>query len=117
MSCVDSKGFVIETDTANNIWNYHSSDGKNSFFSLPDVVDVVLAEDNDMLIRCQDLFIRQQHQLFINIHPSPVSAHPFHTIRQHEAQAEPKAAHLILQRPIPRPIFLPTRYICLMQTV
>lgn len=24
-------------------------------FSLPDVVDVVLAEDNDMLIRCQDL--------------------------------------------------------------
>lgn len=32
MSCVDSKGFVIEADTANNIWNYHSSDGENSFF-------------------------------------------------------------------------------------
>lgn len=28
--------------------------GKTAF-SLPDVVDVVLAEDNDMLIRCQDL--------------------------------------------------------------
>ena len=55
MSCVDSKGFVIEADTANNIWNYHSSDGENSFFSLPDVVDVTLAEDGDMLIRCQDL--------------------------------------------------------------
>ena len=55
MSCVDSKGFVIEADTANNIWNYHSSDGENSFFSLPDVVDVTLAEDSDMLIRCQDL--------------------------------------------------------------
>ncbi len=55
MSCVDSKGFVIEADTANNIWNYHSSDGKDSFFSLPDVVDVALAKDNDMLIRCQDL--------------------------------------------------------------
>jgi len=55
MSCVDSKGFVIEADTANNIWNYHSSDGENSFFSLPDVVDVTLAEDGDILIRCQDL--------------------------------------------------------------
>lgn len=55
ISCVDSKGFVIEADTANNIWNYHSSDGENSFFSLPDVVDVTLAEDGDMLIRCQDL--------------------------------------------------------------
>lgn len=55
MSCVDSKGFVIEADTANNIWNYHSSDGENSFFSLPDVVDVTFAEDGDMLIRCQDL--------------------------------------------------------------
>lgn len=55
MSSVDSKGFVIEADTANNIWNYHSSDGENSFFSLPDVVDVTLAEDGDMLIRCQDL--------------------------------------------------------------
>ena len=55
MSCVDSKGFLIEADTANNIWNYHSSDGENSFFSLPDVVDVTLAEDGDMLIRCQDL--------------------------------------------------------------
>lgn len=55
MSCVDSKGFVIEADTANNIWNYHSSDGKDSFFSLPDVVDVALAKDSDMLIRCQDL--------------------------------------------------------------
>ena len=55
MSCVDSKGFVIEADTANNIWNYHSSDGENSFFSLPDVEDVTLAEDGDMLIRCQDL--------------------------------------------------------------
>ena len=55
MSCVDSKGFVIEADTANNIWNYHASDGKDSFFSLPDVVDVALAKDNDMLIRCQDL--------------------------------------------------------------
>lgn len=55
MSCVDSKGFVIEADTANNIWNYHSSNGENSFFSLPDVVDVTLAEDGDMLIRCQDL--------------------------------------------------------------
>ena len=55
MSCVDSKGFVIEADTANNIWNYHASDGKDSFFSLPDVVDVALAKDSDMLIRCQDL--------------------------------------------------------------
>lgn len=55
MSSVDSKGFVIEADTANNIWNYHSSDGENSFFSLPDVVDVTLADDGDMLIRCQDL--------------------------------------------------------------
>lgn len=55
MSCVDSKGFLIEADTANNIWNYHSSDGENSFFSLLDVVDVTLAEDGDMLIRCQDL--------------------------------------------------------------
>lgn len=55
ISCVDSKGFVIEADTANNIWNYHSSDGENSFFSLPDVVDVTLAEDGDILIRCQDL--------------------------------------------------------------
>ena len=43
MSCVDSKGFVIEADTANNIWNYHASDGKDSFFSLPDVVDVAPA--------------------------------------------------------------------------
>ena len=54
MSCVDSKGFVIEADTA-NISGTIIHPMEKQLFSLPDVVDVTLAEDGDMLIRCQDL--------------------------------------------------------------
>ncbi len=55
LSRVDSHGFVVETDASNNVWSYHSSDGEDSFFALPDVVDMSLAKDGDMLIRCQKL--------------------------------------------------------------
>ena len=55
LSRVDSHGFVVETDASNNVWSYHSSDGEDTFFSLPDVVDMSLAKDGDMLIRCQKL--------------------------------------------------------------
>ena len=55
LSCVDSHGFVVETDASNNVWSYHSSDGKDTFFALPNVVDMSLAKDGDMLIRCQKL--------------------------------------------------------------
>ena len=55
LSRVDSHGFVVETDAANNVWSYHSSDGEDTFFALPDVVDMSLAKDGDMLIRCQKL--------------------------------------------------------------
>lgn len=55
LSRVDSHGFVVETDASNNVWSYHSSDGKDTFFALPNVVDMSLAKDGDMLIRCQKL--------------------------------------------------------------
>lgn len=55
LSSVDSHGFVVETDASNNVWSYHSSDGKDTFFALPNVVDMSLAKDGDMLIRCQKL--------------------------------------------------------------
>ena len=55
LSRVDSHGFVVETDASNNVWSYHSSDGEDTFFALPDVVDISLAKDGDMLIRCQKL--------------------------------------------------------------
>ncbi|MFQ7713825.1 MAG: hypothetical protein ACLRI8_04450 [Agathobacter rectalis] len=116
MSCVDSKGFVIEADTANNIWNYHSSDGENSFFSLPDVVDVTLGVDGDMLIRCLDLS-SDNIISYYKYSPPPVSVHPFHTTWRLETQAKCPTAHPTLRQPIPRPTVLPTRYICLMQTV
>lgn len=116
MSCVDSKGFVIEADTANNIWNYHSSDGENSFFSLPDVVDVTLAEDGDILIRCQDLS-SDNIISYYKYSPATGVSSSFHTTWQHEAQAKCPTAHPTLRQPIPRPTVLPTRYICLMQTV
>lgn len=56
------KGLCNRADTANNIWNYHSSDGENSFFSLPDVVDVTLAE----MVTCSydaGFILGQHHQL------------------------------------------------------
>ena len=55
LSRVDSHGFVVETDASNNVWSYHSSDGKDTFFALPNVVDMSLAKDGDILIRCQKL--------------------------------------------------------------
>ena len=48
---VDSDGFVIETDVSNNIWNYHSTDGSDSFFQLSDVTDIDMADDGAMLMR------------------------------------------------------------------
>ncbi len=88
---------------------------KNSFFSLPDVVDVTLAEDGDMLITMPGFILGQTSSVTINIHPPPVSVHPFHTTWRLETQAKCPTAHPTLRQPIPRPTVLPTRYICLMQ--
>ena len=56
LSNVDSDGFVIEADVANNIWNYHSSDGTDSFFQMPDVTDIDMSDDGAMLIRQQKIY-------------------------------------------------------------
>lgn len=51
ISCVNDNGFVGLTDSLNNIWNYHTTTGTDTYFNTPEVHDIAFTKDNSVLIR------------------------------------------------------------------
>lgn len=48
-SSVSDSGFIFESDYKNNIWNYHSFDGADSFFKVKNLQDVSIINDNGII--------------------------------------------------------------------
>lgn len=50
-AAVSDNGFVIQTDSYNDIWTYHTSDDNDYFFNLANLQNITIANDSTLLIR------------------------------------------------------------------
>lgn len=50
-AAVSDNGFVIKTDSYNDIWTYHTSDDNDYFFNLANLQNITIANDSTLLIR------------------------------------------------------------------